>query len=175
MEELRNLATTVLEEGLAIRKFRQSRAGSDFRFEIELDGLNDPAGAVSVGQCETFSRAFSAAIDRWVEDQSVLKEGELSRLTAENYLLEVSSAGATRELELPAELERFKGMPLKIKYTEEGVYLTELVVFREKTDSRFIFDVFLPKKYRQKTNKNRKQILEIDESDLKKANLYLDV
>lgn len=174
MDELKNLAKSVLGEGLAIRKLKCNRIGSDYKIEVELDGLTHPTGSVSIGQCEQFSRSFSNAVDQWVADSSIKKSTELEEITAENYLLEVSSAGATREIELPQELERFKGMPLKLKYTEDGVYHGITVIYIEKKDDRFCFEPYVSKREKKKKKADGTK-LELTEQSIIKANLFLDV
>ncbi|MCB1308933.1 MAG: hypothetical protein KDK30_12160, partial [Leptospiraceae bacterium] len=90
-----------------------------FHFEVELDGLMDARGAVSLQDCEAMSRGITQLLDSEIENiqagtsawAQVLPEG----LTTENYSLEVASAGAERQILVPDELERFRSEPLKLR------------------------------------------------------------
>ncbi|EMJ84165.1 hypothetical protein LEP1GSC032_2626 [Leptospira interrogans str. 2002000631] len=60
-----------------------------------MDNLEHPYGSVSLLECEQVSRK--------------LKE-ELERISPDlDYTLKVSSAGAERKLNLPGDLDRFRG------------------------------------------------------------------
>ena len=125
-------------------------------------------------------------------------------LKTDNYTLEVSSAGVERVLRLPGDLDRFAGLPLKVRYSNEGHTLTELAIFcgRKSGDvdeaslqreASLIFEEFIPGKRRKeikrmkrnRKNKEKEAVsekasgqkarrLEIEIKDLKDVSLFLD-
>ncbi len=128
----------VAQAGIGIYASRLHKMGADFHIEVELDGLDDPKGGVTLQDCESFSQRLVQRLDREIEDPEgawakVLPEG----LNPDNYSLEVSSAGAERELRLPEDLDRFRGQPLYLRYRADGKDREAVAVFegREASDS----------------------------------------
>lgn len=198
----------VAPPGIGIYGARLLTAADGYHFEVVLDGLNDPVGAVDLDDCEGFSRRLSEVLDRTVEGRTnddsedrwvdVLPAG----LTIDNYSLEVSSAGAERELRLPDELERFRGQPLKLRLrrpvggdaAEAGSTTVDvrLGVFESLEDQagedRYVFREYVPSTSRVRRRESRhggrslkksKQGAEevrfvVARDDLAQANLYLD-
>jgi len=143
--------------------------GKGYRIEIELEGAAATA-RVSLADCERVSRQFIELLDRKLE------EGTLPFLPVDlgpdNYSLEISSAGAERELRLPGELERFRGQPLTIKYQINEQTETMIAVFVSALADAFVFQ-----EYRSKKEKRSKPLRELTlrGEELLKANLYLDM
>lgn len=163
------LATQALGPGLAVFSANMHPVKSGFHIQVELDGLSHPQGAVSVGDCEEFSKRLSNLIDEAVERQ---EPGVPAGFTAENYTLEVSSAGAERELRLPQDLLRFKEVPIKLRYEEDGKEDTAIVTSAGKgEDGLYLFLAF---KGRRKQRKQKFKELRLEESKIRKANLFLD-
>ncbi len=164
------LATQALGPGLAVFSAKLHPVKNGFHVQVELDGLVHPQGAVSVGDCEEFSKRLSLLIDQAVERQD---PGVPAGLTAENYTLEVSSAGAERELRLPEELSRFRDVPIKLRYEEaDGKEDTAVVVSQGKgEDGLYLFTAYAGKRRKRK---QKFKELRLDPSKIRKANLFLD-
>ncbi|MBE7437960.1 MAG: hypothetical protein HS115_05825 [Spirochaetales bacterium] len=144
--------------------------GKGYRIEIELEGAGTPPARVSLADCERVSRQFIELLDRsLVEGPLVFLPEDLG---PDNYSLEISSAGAERELRLPGELERFRGQPLKIKFQIKEQVETMIAVFVSATANAYVFQ-----EYRRKKEKHKKPGREVTLSgeDLLRANLYLDM
>jgi len=187
----------IASQGIAVFSCRMLSMADGFHFEVELDGLHDPHGAVTLGDCEEFSRRFCERLDREIELaadgsgdpnwKALLPAG----LTIDNYSLEVASAGAEREIRLPQELERFRGLPLKLKWrpadpersADERV---EVVVFEGRDEES---DAYRFRRYTPTGGKSRRALkrqgkrppsrkaephYEVREEELAQANLYLD-
>lgn len=80
-----------------------------------MDNLEHPYGSVSLLECEQVSRK--------------LKE-ELERISPDlDFTLKVSSAGAERKLNLPEDIDRFRGIPVRLVFRsgesekhQEGIF-----------------------------------------------------
>lgn len=191
--ELAELLGRVADPGVGVYSARVLRSGNGFHFEIALDGLDHPLGAVTIAECESFSRRFVETLDRVLEEGhpdwgAALPVGILP----DNYTVEVNSAGAERQLRLPEELERFRGKPLKIQHREEERTRTRLGVFvksvsRETTDSveitedvdqnYYIFEEYTPRRggaNRKRSGKQARTEFRLASADLLRVNLYLD-
>jgi len=163
------LAERALTPGLGVFSAKMHPVRNGFAIQVELDGLEHPLGAVTVGQCEEFSLRLGAVIDEQVREKPSLMPG----LTEENYTLEVSSAGAERELRLPEELERFKDQPLKVLYQKEDKMETALLVCKGKeADGAYAFEAYVAR--RRKGKKKPALSLRLEVSLIKRANLFLD-
>ncbi|MBI3395744.1 MAG: hypothetical protein HY042_07915 [Spirochaetia bacterium] len=175
-KDLAGLAERAAQPGIGIFSASLKKSGSGWHFVVEIDGLNDPRGSVSVDDCEEFSRRFSTAVDEEINagTAGVLPSG----LTPDNYSMEVGSAGAERELRLPGDLERFKGQPLKIRFREGEKDKHELVVYigtGPEADPKLNFERYTGKKRKKSGGASgRTQNLAVAPGDLLKANLYLD-
>jgi ribosome maturation factor RimP len=188
--DLRDFIHEILPAGLGIYEAHLRPAGKSWHFEIILDGLNHPSGAVSIDDCAEFSLNFSERLDNelLLKDPVSVWHGVFpSELTPENYSLQVSSAGAERKLRLPEDLERFKGLPLRVKYREDGIIQSELGVFDkifqadENSDVYFCFREFKARKKKKKNAPVKKAArvtdceIEIIKENLIQVNLYLDL
>ncbi len=198
----------VAPPGVGIYGARLLTAADGYHFEVVLDGLEDPVGAVTLDDCEDFSRRLTDRLDRTVEEREhesgedrwidVLPAG----LTIDNYSLEVSSAGAERELRLPEELERFRGQPLKLRLrrsvggnateTDSTTVEVRLGVFESREESadeeRYVFREYVPSTSRVRRREGRRSGRSLKKSkrgaeevrfvvgrgELAQANLYLD-
>jgi len=111
--------------------------GSGYHFDIRLDGLDHPLGAVSSEECVRFSRELAELIDQTLENRKEGGEADIlpANLNPENYSMEVSSAGAERTLHLPEDLHRFQGRALRIKFVLEETYYTALALFAGKEEA----------------------------------------
>ncbi len=182
--DLRDFLQEILPSGFGIYEAYIRPAGKGWHFEIILDGLKHRSGAVSVDDCAEFSRNFSEKLDSELlaENPFALWPGIFPEgLTAENYSVQVSSAGAERILRIPEDLERFRGLPLRLKFRSEGTVYTALAVFEKEADSYYCFREYVPRKGSKK-KKLTEGLLSISgceaavlKENLIQANLYLDL
>lgn len=116
-KQIRERVLAALPAELSLHKLTFFHSRGNMRIVVELDKPSDKYGSVNIGECESFSRALRAALD------------ELEKETAIdlNYSLEVSSAGAERELGSIAEVQRFSALPLQASYESAGKVLTEVL------------------------------------------------
>jgi ribosome maturation factor RimP len=179
MDVLDEIAAEALLPGTEIYSLRLLNAGGGYHIEVQLDDLNHPTGSVNLEQCEAFSRLLVERLDRALESgQSALP----ADLNAENYSLEVSSAGAERGLRLPEDLERFKSQPVKLQFDLDEKVYTEVVTYRgrEERDGReiLLFESYKTGGSRKKGAKMQKKAqlrtYELSPSQIRKGNLYLD-
>jgi ribosome maturation factor RimP len=186
-KDLIDFASGALLPGFAVHSIHIRETASGYHFEIELDGINDPRGAVNIRDCEEYSRRFVDLLDR-----AILEEGVRNilpdDLTPENYSLEVSSCGVERRLTIPEDLERFRELPLKIKFLKDDKKITEIALYvecrRENDKINYIFDRYAPTRRKKKGggDKNKKDLsgsvsdkrFSLSPEELLQANLYLD-
>lgn len=168
---LKNLANQANFDGVVVFAAAMKHAKGGYLVQIELDDINHPLGAVTLEQCEQFSKSFIEVLDAAVSagvDSSELPQG----LTADNYSLEVSSAGAEREIRIPDELERFRGRALKIRYrTADETIRVEHGIFDSLEEGSVQFLGFKPKSQK----KGKPDPFQLELSNIEKINLYLDV
>ena len=77
--------------------------GREARVVVRLDKPSDRFGSPSVEDLSAFTHAFDAAL-------------EASGKAPVELSVEVSSAGAEREVRLPRDLQRFAGLPMAVRY-----------------------------------------------------------
>jgi ribosome maturation factor RimP len=167
---IREIARRALSADAELFDLHVRRVRNGYHIQIELDGLKDPAGSVSLDECERYSKAFIELLD-----QSIGQDGLPDDLDAENYSLEVSSAGAERELRIPKEFERFRGRPLKIRYrTDDERIQVGHGIFDAMEGTKIRFFGFVPRASKKGRVRNPEPFtLELDR--IEKVNLYLDV
>lgn len=153
---VRDILDSIIERPLAVFAFKMISQNNHSLIEISLDNLDHPYGSVTIGDCEQVSRKLALILE--------------TDHAEENFTLQVSSAGAERELKIPGDLERFRSVPVRIVYREEdkwkdGVFLTVSI-----QDSKIEFQPYKSKNSKKKAVEN----LVMDISAIKKGNLYLD-
>ena len=119
------MAQRVLSEApfagvLEMYSFRVVGGRGDARVIVRLDKPADRFGSPSVDELSAFTHAFDAAL-------------EASGAAPQELSVEVSSAGAEREVRLPRDLPRFKGLPMAVRYapTPGAPALTEALELLE--------------------------------------------
>lgn len=188
------------EPGIGIYSASINEAGEGFHIEVRLDGLNDRHGSVTIDQCTKFSMDLAKLIEETITDNLAGREALPDNLTVDNYSMEISSAGAERELMIPEDLERFKGLPLKVQLETQGRVKTFLAIFEgeentEGEERRFLFRKYEPVRKnkrlrglkRNKTEKinttqekgEKKEgddgiLTAVEPQRMKRVNLYLD-
>ncbi|KAH9545434.1 hypothetical protein CY35_12G048200 [Sphagnum magellanicum] len=106
-----DLATDVLTEfngELAIFAFKVFKESGVIR--VRLDKLSDKYGSPTIDEIHQFSSSYSKRLEQAGEAGIIPK----------NLALEVSSPGAERVLHIPQDLERFKQLPMYVRYLESG-------------------------------------------------------
>lgn len=76
--------------------------------DIRLDKLSDTYGSPTLDEIGAFSRDFNERFEAMVGEEE-----------AGSIEVEVSSPGATRQVRIPEELERFRGLPMEIATAQE--------------------------------------------------------
>ena len=177
-EELTQFLERALAENTAIYSASISEAGDSYHFDVALDGLSHPTGAVSTAECEEFSCRLAELIDAGGAPLP-------PALTAENYSLEVSSAGAERALRLPQDLERFMGQPIRLHFVKHDRRREELVTFVGTADGgTYRFVEYVPRRKRNRGGRNARsrgffgqenaEAVELKLEEMESGNLYLD-
>lgn len=161
-------AVTSLPAGLSLHKISFFHSKGNMRVVIQLDKLADKYGSVNIGECESYSRALRTALD------------ELEKTTGVNlnYSLEVSSAGAERELTSVAEVQRFSALPLHVTFAHADKVLSEILT--AQTIQGEIIDFALAECKANKKKYSPKKLREaphyqVQWSNIKKIRLHLDV
>lgn len=180
---LQKIAEKEFEGKLAIYSAKISNINDGFHIEIELDGKNDPRGAVNINECSQFSQILRLAIDDAIQGgDSDWKRTLPEDFTVDNYSMEVSSAGVNRKLKLPGDLRRFIELPIEIKYNtkidhDENAIIVKDVVMYIEGEKELIFQKY--KKKQKKRIKGKKKhddettfILNLNQ--IIEARLYLD-
>lgn len=163
--------------GVEIYNLKLSKLHNDYYIQIELDNLFDPYGSVTIDTCENFSKEFINVLDeRLLGDK--LQFNLPVDLNIDNYTLEVSSAGAERELRIPRDLERFKDLPLKVRFLNESEKEEQKIVkfiSIEEEDS-ILFEEYLTKQQKRNTKlKQKLNNLKLKQQNIIKINLFLDI
>lgn len=103
---------------LALYKLAFFHTKGNMRIVVQLDKPADPYGSVNIGECEAYARTLRDSLD----------ELEKTLGLNLNYSLEVSSAGAERELMSLDDVRRFSALPLAVTFTaESGKVLSEVL------------------------------------------------
>ncbi|KAK7407438.1 hypothetical protein VNO78_09361 [Psophocarpus tetragonolobus] len=93
---------------------------------VRLDKLTDEYGCPSMEELECYNQEYKKRLD---------EVGTLGEIP-DDLALEVSSPGAERLLKVPDDISRFKGMPMRVCYTEniesnsperDGVFLLDSI------------------------------------------------
>ena len=169
VERVREIANRVAtSSGLEVLDLELLGGGKARMLRVFLDkpaAGTDPLAGVTHGDCASFSREFSTILD--VEDAA----------PGGSYTLEVSSPGLDRKLSRPAEFERFTGSRLKLTTRQplnnNRHFEGRLVSFQ---DGRLTLDLSAAsKKSRKKVGDVAGEKIEIDFSNVEKANLVPEI
>lgn len=83
------------------------KTSANLTIRLRIEKLSSKYGSPSMNDLEAFSAAY----------QSRLDEAEIAGKIPKNISLEVSSPGVERVIRVPEELERFKDLPVYVKYS----------------------------------------------------------
>lgn len=168
-KQVRERVQQMLPEGLVVHKLTFFHSKGNMRVAVELDKPADPYGSVNIGECENYSRALRDSLD----------EVEKTTGVNLNYSLEVSSAGAERELLSIADVERFKALPMQVTFTAEtGKILTEVLSAKNTSGETIEFIMADCKANRRKYSQARLRNLppyNVPWGNIKKIRLHLDI
>ncbi|MCS6971490.1 MAG: hypothetical protein N2Z22_02525 [Turneriella sp.] len=168
-DRIRELAHAALPPGCLLHKIGFFYNNNNMRIVVELDKPADPYGSVNIGDCETFSRGFAAALDAL----------ETTLGTDFGYSLEVSSIGAERELTSLADIERFRSLPMQVTYQQaDGKLVTEILTAQSVGSEAVAFTLADCKANRKKygpAKLRRAQAVQLQWSDIRKIRLHLDM
>ncbi|CAM6010624.1 unnamed protein product [Sphagnum balticum] len=106
-----DLANDTLAEfngDLAIFAFKVSKESE--LIHVRLDKLSDKYGSPTIDEIQQFSSSYSKSLEQ---------SGEAG-IIPKNLALEVSSPGAERVVQIPQDLERFKELPMYVRYLGTG-------------------------------------------------------
>ncbi len=179
IEGLRKISEEVAVNypGVEIYNLKLSKLHSDYYIQIELDNLNDPFGSVTVDICENFSKDFIQSLDERLTSDKIAFNLPID-LEVDNYTLEVSSAGAEREIRLPNDLERFKNLPLKIQFNDSIKEKDQQIIARfiSVENDDYVFEEYITKKQKKSVKiKTKANVIKLKQENIKKINLYLDI
>lgn len=152
--EIKEVLNTIIEHPIQLYSLEIKSANDHFLIEINLDNLQDPRGSVSITDCEKVSRRLMDFLET--------THGQ------ENYTIQVSSAGAERELRLPEDLGRFHNVPVRIFYMEKGKKVNNTFQILGFDGSLVTFE---PLNHKSKRSLGERVIL--DKNDILKGNLYI--
>ncbi|MCB1142868.1 MAG: ribosome maturation factor RimP [Leptospiraceae bacterium] len=156
-ESMKRVVEEVLVPPVQLYSLKVKKSGNNTLIEVDLDNIEHKFGSVTLGDCEDVARKI----------QSKLDETEPSAI----YTLNVSSAGAERELKLPSDLHRFKELPIRLAFQDgEGKSWNHVVKVKEIEGDDIIVETYSSKKAKQKS-----KIFTLKIKDILKGNLYLDI
>lgn len=143
------------------------------RLSIRLDKLADRYGSPLLDEIESFCRSFNA------EFAAALGEEEAGEIE-----VEVSSPGAERKVRVPADLLRFKELPMKVEFIMEEDKVNTRVLqllsvdIAAGTTQWALANVRINRqgnKGAQLTRKQRDQRFDIALNSIRKVNLFIDL
>jgi ribosome maturation factor RimP len=168
-QQVTERAKAALPAELSLHKIAFFHSKGNTRIVINLDKESDPYGSVNIRECELFARTLRDSLD------------EMEKTTGVNlnYSLEVSSAGAERELSSIAEIRRFSALPLSVTFAgENGKILSEVLkagtvegetIEFSLADCKLNRKKFSPKKLREAPS------YRVPWNNIRKIRLHLDV
>ncbi|HMV80974.1 MAG TPA: ribosome maturation factor RimP, partial [Leptospiraceae bacterium] len=107
--------------------------------------------------CEVLSKELTVRLDELYPE--------------ENYTIQISSAGAERQLRLPKDLYRFKDLPMKMFFLDStGVSRSGIFNILHLDEKEIEIQTFLGKKKSAKKG----EVFKLQISDIQKGNLYME-
>lgn len=142
---------------LDLYSFKLVRKSSHFLIEIALDNLENRFGSVSLSDCEVLSKKLTVRLDELYPE--------------ENYTIQISSAGAERQLRLPKDLYRFKDLPMKMFFLDStGMSRSGIFNILHLDEKEIEIQTFLGKKKSAKKG----EVFKLQISDVQRGNLYME-
>ncbi|APH42498.1 Ribosome maturation factor RimP [Leptospira interrogans serovar Copenhageni/Icterohaemorrhagiae] len=157
-EEISGILDGVLSLPVKLYSLKVNQRPNHSLIEVVLDNLEHPYGSDSLLECEQVSRK--------------LKE-ELERISPDlDYTLKVSSAGAERKLNLPGDLDRFRGIPIRLVFRSEESEKEQEGIFRVVNRDG---DQIVLEKFQKGKNSVVKMQTTLNLKDILKGNLYVNI
>mgnify|MGYP001568902966 CR=1 FL=1 len=168
-QQVTDRVKAALPAELSLFKIAFFHSKGNTRIVIQLDKESDKYGSVNIRECEQFARMLRDALD------------ELERTSGINlnYSLEVSSAGAERELASLADVKRFSALPLNVSYVNDTGKVQSEVLKAEAVNGEVIDFSFADCKHNRKKFPPRKlkemAKVQVNWNNIRKIRLHLDV
>lgn len=154
--------------GFGIYDFQIYLQKKESKIHILLDKLTDKYGSANVLDCERFSKNYSNRLEVLAMEKKI----------PENYSLEVSSAGAEREIRFPQDIERFRSLPMKVQFIGDNEKLIYKVLsFIERKEEISYWQEMQTRQERKKQlgkKKKKAEMLSIENNKIQKIHLFLD-
>jgi len=159
----------LLDPGFTLYNLEVIPGKREFKIKVYLDKLEDPYGTPNIEDCVKHARAIHLKLLDLVQSKNV----------PEDYSLEVSSAGAERELKTIAEWERFRKLPLKVQYRKTDRTVQSLVLsYKDANGNNTRWEMVDTKFNRDQGLLNKKQktleIVEIPMQEIRYVRIYLN-
>lgn len=168
-QQVTERAKAALPAELSLYKTAFFHSKGNTRIVIQLDKESDKYGSVNIRECEQFARTLRDALDELEKTSGINL----------NYSLEVSSAGAERELANLAEVKRFSALPLNVSYLNDAGKVLSEVLKAEAVKGEVIEFSFADCKHNRKIFPPRKlkemPKVQVNWNNIKKIRLHLDV
>ncbi len=157
-EDIIELLNGCLEPPIQLYTLNVSSHGSNYLIDLALDNLENKYGSVSIQDCEKVSRFLSKEIEE--------------KLNIENFSIQVSSAGAERELVFPNDLLRFKGLTIRLTHKNEDEKVVQNIYkLVDFVDDKIYLEVHKKKKSKQSAEPKGLVVLL---KDTIRGNIHLD-
>jgi ribosome maturation factor RimP len=168
-QQVTERAKAALPAELTLHKIAFFHTKGNTRIVIQLDKPSDTYGSVNIGECESYARQIRDALDELEKTSGVNL----------NYSLEVSSAGAERELLSLADVRRFSALPLNVTFTaENGKVLSEILKASVVEGETVVFQLADCKLNRKRLSPKKISAAppyRVEWNNIKKIRLHLDV
>lgn len=168
-QKVTDRANAALPAELSLHKIAFFHSKGNTRIVIQLDKVSDKYGSVNIRECEVFARGLKESLD----------ELETTTGLNLNFSLEVSSAGAERELVSLADVRRFTALPLSVTFLSDKDKVLSEVLKAESVEGETIEFSFADCKHNRKKFSPRKlkvmPKVKVAWNNIKKVKLHLDV
>ena len=147
---------------LDLYSFKLVRKSSHFLIEIALDNLENRFGSVSLSDCEVLSKKLTVRLDELYPE--------------ENYTIQISSAGAERQLRLPKDLYRFKDLPMKMFFLDStGMSRSGIFNILHLDEKEIEIQTYSGRKNPGgKKSAKKGEVFKLQISDVQRGNLYME-
>lgn len=105
-EDILELLKDCLIYPIQLFSLKLSSNGNNYLIDLTLDNLENKYGSVTVQDCERVSKYLSKEIEE--------------KLMIDSFSIQISSAGVERELRIPEDLLRFKGLTIQLTHKDEA-------------------------------------------------------
>lgn len=157
VEKVTVLVKEVVSDPIKIYSIQLKQMGKHYLIELVLDNIENKYGSVTIGECEFVSKGLVKLLNENYSDI--------------DFTLNVSSAGAERELKNLEDYKRFKGLLVKLFYKDkEGKTNNKIFRITDIMNSDIHLEEF---KKQSKKQENEKFCICFD--DILRGNLYINI